>query len=271
MSVKLYEGDKEVKFMTLGEVAKELNTTVVDIKALAKKTYLPIYEIAGGRISSGDLDFIKEKLNGNLDIEFTGCAVQMADDGKESREVFLDRTTYYDQKKELPTFNDFIKELKEYNEHDTDEQYAKYGDTYSSFMLDASSYLEKDGFLDCTEAGSIIGGTSGMVGKESRWILEKVDGNKYYFNWYSDWDPDFIPTHAYACMPKGQKDIDKLRLVELTIEDVDEDEVEDGFYDKIFKAVYIQDKEESSLKTGLNNMYKRYVKRYDWNDEDTKR
>ena len=64
MSVKLYEGDKEVKFMTLGEAAKELNTTVVDIKALAKKTYLPIYEIAGGRISSGDLDFIKEKLDG---------------------------------------------------------------------------------------------------------------------------------------------------------------------------------------------------------------
>lgn len=77
--LKLYEGDKEVVFMTLEEVAKQLNTTVKKIKELDKITYLPIYKMTPKtwRISSGDLDFIKEKINGNLDIEFTGCCVQL--------------------------------------------------------------------------------------------------------------------------------------------------------------------------------------------------
>jgi len=77
--LKVYEGDKEVVLMTLEEVAKELNTTVKKIKELDKITYIPIYKFDEQvwRISSGDLDFIKEKVNGNLDIEFTGCCVQV--------------------------------------------------------------------------------------------------------------------------------------------------------------------------------------------------
>ena len=82
MTLKLYEGDKEVCFMTLKEVAKELKTTVKEIKDLAKKTYLPIYGFAGGRISSGDLDYFKEKLNGNLNAEYKGCCVQLRDEGE---------------------------------------------------------------------------------------------------------------------------------------------------------------------------------------------
>lgn len=77
--LKMYEGDKEVCFMTLEEVAKELKTTVKKIKELDKITYMPIYKLTSKtwRISSGDLDFIKEKVNGNLDVEFTGCCVQL--------------------------------------------------------------------------------------------------------------------------------------------------------------------------------------------------
>lgn len=78
--LKLYEGDKEVVFMTLKEVAEQLNTTVKKIKELDKITYLPIYKMTSKtwRISSGDLDFIKEKVNGNLDVEFTGCCVRLS-------------------------------------------------------------------------------------------------------------------------------------------------------------------------------------------------
>lgn len=77
--LKAYEGDKEVRFMTLEEVAKELNTTVKKLKELDKITYMPIYKFTPRtwRVSSGDLEFIKEKVNGNLDAEFTGCAVQL--------------------------------------------------------------------------------------------------------------------------------------------------------------------------------------------------
>lgn len=79
MAFKLFEGDKEVRMMTLKEVADKLNTTVTCIRDLEKKTYLPIYSYAGGRISSGDLDYFKEKLNGNLDAKYTGCCVQLRD------------------------------------------------------------------------------------------------------------------------------------------------------------------------------------------------
>jgi len=267
MAIKLYEGDKEVKFMTLSEVAKQLNTTVAEIKKLAKETYLPIYDIAGGRVSSGDLDFIKEKLNGNLDIEFTGCAVQLGDDGTGSIEEDEDKVVFFDWKKEMPTFDDLVKGLKTYNENES-KYHKKYGDTYWDFIGSATSYLEKEGLLDCTEAGCVIGGTDGEIGLESRWILEKVEGNKYYFVWYSDWDPDVIPTQAYACMPKGQKDIDQLRLIDLKIEDVDIDQV-DGCYDKIFRATYIKDKEEGKRIIPMRNIYKRYINHYSWNDKES--
>ena len=267
MGIKMMEGDKEVKFMTLEEVAKQLDTTVKEIKELAKKTYLPIYPISTGRVSSGDLDFIKEKLKGNLDIEFTGCCVQMQSDGIDEDEIDWDNTTDYEIKKELPTFDAFIKELKLYNKHH-DDMYKKHGDTYGEGMLAVSRYLEIHGFLDCTEAGNVIGGTNGEIGQESRWILEEVKGNKYIFRWYSDWDPDFIPTHAYACMPEGQKDINKLRLVDLKIEEVNIDEV-DGCYDKIFTATYIKDKDEGDMRIPLRNKYKWYAKFYNWEDEDT--
>lgn len=79
MALKVFEGDKEVHLMTLKEVADELNTTVKCIRDLAKKTYLPIYDFAGGRVSSGDLDYFREKLNGNLDAEYKGCCVQLRD------------------------------------------------------------------------------------------------------------------------------------------------------------------------------------------------
>lgn len=63
MTLKLMQGDKEVYMMTFKEAATLLNTTTKELRALAKKSLIPYYDYAGGRICSGDLDIIKEQLN----------------------------------------------------------------------------------------------------------------------------------------------------------------------------------------------------------------